>query len=120
MVHGKWGATSFTSMRTVNGINSSKDHSIPQQANTISDSGMGVARKREWTTPDAPQSANNTSTLYTAPRPKKFFKSRDPTSKQEQTPESNLDNISESILHENARSLPSTGKRNLLENNWLL
>ena len=112
MVHGKWGATSFTSLRTVNGINSSKDHAIPQQTNTIEDSGIGVARKREWATQEVPRSANNTSTLYTTPRPKKFFKSRDTSSKQEQVPESNLDNIKESKLHENARSLPTTGKGN--------
>lgn len=112
MVHGKWGATSFTSLRTVNGINSSTDQSISQQPNTIADSGIGVARKREWAAQEASQSANNTSSMYTAPRPKKFFKSRDTTSKQEQLPESNLDNISGSKLHENARSLPTTGKAN--------
>ena len=110
MVHGKWGATSFTSLRTVNGINSSKEQSIPPPPNSISDSGIGVARKREWTVPDAPQAVKNTSTLYAAPRPKKFFKSRDTTSKQEQISESNVDNISETNLQENARPLPSTGK----------
>ena len=114
MVHGKWGATSFTSLRTVNGITSSKDHSIPQQPNSIEDSGIGVSRKREFTSKEATPSVN-ASTIFAAPRPKKFFKSRDTTSKQEPTLETNNDNISETKLHSEVRPMVPSGKTNVLE-----
>ena len=97
MVHGKWGSTSFKSMRTVNGISSQKDQVLAQQANNA-DSGIGVARKREWTSPESLKSANIASAANNVPRPKKFFKSRDTASKPQEQ-QINAENVSEETLH---------------------
>ena len=99
MVHGKWGATSFTSLRKVNGISSSKDPVLGQQANNA-DSGIGVARKREWASPEGSQSINNASVVNNVPRPKKFFKSRDTASKpQDLMQQVNSETASEEKSH---------------------
>ena len=113
MVHGKWGATSFTSLRTVNGTGSTKDHSLYQQSSAISDSGIGVSRKRDWPSAEPTLPVDNSAALFTAPRRKKFFKSRDTDSQQqEKTNESNIENINETKISKSIRSQPAIGKAN--------
>ena len=48
MVHGKWGSTSFTSMRTVNGIGSKIETSSNYQSNNIYDPDVEVPKQRDW------------------------------------------------------------------------
>lgn len=74
IVQGKWGSTSFTSLKKVNGIGSKNDQSITQQTYNV-DSGIGVGKKREWTSSEITSSVNNASAVSNVPRPKKFFKS---------------------------------------------
>ena len=110
MVHGKWGSTSFTSMRTVNGIGSKIETSSNYQSNNIYDPDVEVPKQRDWPPQEQQPKVNNTS-VYNAPRPKKFFKSRDtaPPS-HEKGPEANLGQISDTNTQKKITSLPTTGK----------
>ena len=109
MVQGKWGATSFTSFKKSNGIGSLKDQSVTQQPYNA-DSGIGVAKKREWASSDISSSVNNPSVASNVPRPKKFFKSRDTTPKTyDQMQELNRENISDVKLQTTSVSREESG-----------
>ena len=109
IVQGKWGSTSFTSLKKVNGIGSKNDQSITQQTYNV-ESGISVGKKREWTSSEITSSVNNASAVSNVPRPKKFFKSRDATPKLcEQTQPINTENVSEIKLHSTSRSIVETG-----------
>ena len=109
LVHGKWGATSFTSLRTVNGIGSRTDCSTSQQQSTTIDSGVGVAKKRDWDAIEKSYPASNIS----APRPNKFFKSRDTTTQsQSSVSQTNLAKSTDNNLHSTTKSIESNGKSN--------
>ena len=109
MVQGKWGATSFTSFKKSNGIGSLKDQSVTQHSYNA-DSGIGVAKKREWASSDIASSVNNPSGASNVPRPKKFFKSRDTTPKTcEQMQEINRENISDGKLQTTSVSREESG-----------
>ena len=92
---GKWGSTSYTSLKKPNGFSSQKDQAVTLQSSNT-DSGIGVARKREWTNSEMPQSLSSSSVANSVPRPKKFFKSRDTSSKPSEQPQQvNTEIISE-------------------------
>ena len=110
MVHGKWGSTSFTSMRTVNGIGSKIETSSNYQSNNIYDPDVEVPKQRDWPPQEQQPKVNNTS-VYNAPRPKKFFKSRDTAPQShDKVPEANLGQISDTNTQKKITSLPTTGK----------
>ena len=114
MVHGKWGAASFTSLRTVNGTGLGNAHSISQPSKAATDSVASVAKKREWNAAIAepPQPASiATANLYAAPRPKKFFKSRDTLTQQSQPqlPHANVSTNPSPDLQPTIKSAQSNG-----------
>ena len=110
MVHGKWGSTSFTSMRTVNGIGSKIETSSNYQSNNIYDPDVEAPKQKDWPPQEQQPKVNNTS-VYNAPRPKKFFKSRDTAPQShEKVLEANLGKISDTNTQNKVTSLPTTGK----------
>ena len=104
IVTGKWGAASFTSIRTVNGAIKSSETQISKPVDSVIGAG-GLARKRDW---DVAETKTNEvsirSTVYAPPRPKKFFKSRDAISTPQPVSSQSLQT---NIVHQNLPSIHS-------------
>ena len=103
IVTGRWGATSFTSIRTVNGTIKSSETQISNSVDSVI--GAGFATKRNWDAAETTTDVSNRSTVYAPPRPKKFFKSRDavtiPQPVSSQSLQTNIVNQNVPSIHSN-------------------